>query len=250
MPPEPRIRPAWLAAAALAGALLLLLLIGAAPFLRAVAGMVVVVLPSYLIVWPALRRRFGSAGAFTVAGAMAIGMIAIGGLLLNLLPWGLQAATWLAYLVILVIVAVGVGRRPTRWRPGMGASRHEVVFGGIGVAMVLAALLFARLVAGYPIESFTQLWITPAADAPASSIELHLLSQEQAATSYRLEVWRNGARVQSWTDIHLETGQAWSRTVSVGSGRIEALLFRLAQPDHLYRYVTLALGSARAPGGG
>jgi uncharacterized membrane protein len=244
---EPRIRAWRLSSAAVLAGALLLILVAVASLLQAFAGIVVVFLPSYLIVWPALRPRLGSAGAFTVAGGLSIGMIAIGGLLLNLLPWGLQAATWLAYLLVLLVIALAIGRRPGAWRPRLGAARHEVVLGGAGAAMVVTALLFARLFAGHPTESFTQVWITPSADAPAS-VELRMLSEEQAATGYRMEVWRNGAQVESWTDIRLVTGQTWSRTVSVGAGRIEVLLFRLTDPGTLYRYVTLELGgSALSP---
>jgi hypothetical protein len=234
---------AWrLVAAAALAVPAVLILAGLTPMLRALAALVLAVLPGYLIAWPVLRPRLGFAGAFTVAGGMAIGMIVIAGLVLNLLPWGLQAASWLAYVVIMLGVAFVMDRRRLAWRPGIVAIPHEVVLGGIGATMLVVALIFARLFASAPAESFTQLWVTPSADAPGSAI-VSIRSEEQAATGYRLEVRSNGTLLTAWPEIQLTTGQTWSGTVTAGAVRIEVQLFRLSDPPTVYRYVTVLLAA-------
>jgi hypothetical protein len=241
MPPESRLRAWWLTAVpGLVGAVLLVV-IGVAVFLQALAALILVFLPTYLMSWQVLYRRLGSAAAFTIAGGLSIGSVALAGLALNLLPWGLQAATWLAYVVVLLGLAFVVGRGQRRWRLKLKVVRHEVVLGGVGAMLMVTALIFARAVADDPIESFTQLSISPGADATSSSVDLRILSQEQGATGYQLEVWRNGSWVKSWADIRLATGQGWSDKLIVGTGRIEARLYRLDHPGTIYRYVRLQL---------
>jgi hypothetical protein len=239
------MRVLWLLALALLAAGLLLALVALAPFVRALAALIVVLLPTYLIMWPILQPRLGSAGAFTIAGALSIGIVALAGLVLNVLPWGLQAGTWLAMAAVLFGIALASGRPPT-WRFRREFASHELVLVGLGGLMLMAAMISVRGFAAYPTESFTQLWISPTADPPTATVEIHIRSEEQAAADYRLVVLRNGAVVGSWDDIRLTTGQTWSRTVSVGAGRVEARLFRSTRPGALYRSVTLQLTTRQA----
>lgn len=235
---------AWRLAAA-AGVVVPVLLILAAlmPMARALAALVLAVLPGYLIAWPIYRPRLGVAGAFTVAGAVAVGMVVIGGLVLNLLPWGLQAGTWIAYVVVMLAVALLLDRPRTVWRPRVAIVPHELILGSIGATLLVVSLLFARLFVAAPAESFTQLWVAPSADAPGSAV-VSIRSEEQTSTAYRLRVQRNGTLVQSWTTIQLSTGQTWSASVAAGAGPIEVQLFRLSDPGIIYRRVTLLLTAA------
>ena len=252
MRPEMRPSQRRLAITVGLGAALLAVMVALDPtqLLRAFGALVFVFLPTYLITWRVLQPQLGSAGAFTVGGGLSIGMVAVAGLILNVLPWGLQAVAWLAYAAVLYAVGLTLIWQSAFWRPGLGAARHEVVLTAVGGGMLVVALLIARMFAGHPTESFTQLWIAPAADAPTSSIELSFRSDEQSATAYRLEVWRDGTRVRSWPEIDLASGQTWSDSVPVGAGRIEARLFRMADPAAPYRRVTLQLGGTAGAGGG
>jgi uncharacterized membrane protein len=244
MRPEWQRRTLRLAAAAVAALALLEAWLALGPMTRALAALIVVVVPGYLLGWPVLRPRFGSAGAFAIAGGLSIGVVALAGLALNLLPWGLQAATWLGCVLVLLVIGVALGRRPWSWRPKVTVAAHEVVLAGIGAITVMAALVFARSFAAYPTESFTQLSIIPASDAPTSSVEVRIRNEERAPTSYRLEVLRNGAPVTSVASIRLTNGQTWKGMVFVGSGQIEARLYVMTDPGALYRHVTLQLGGA------
>jgi hypothetical protein len=235
-----------------ASLLVLIVVIDPTHILRALAALAVLALPSYVIAWPVLRPRLGFAGAFTIAGGLSLGMTAIAGLVLNLLPWGLQAATWLGYVVVLLVIAWALGRRPRIRRPTLTAGRHEGLLAVGGGVMMVVALLSARIYAGYPSESFTQLWITAPADVATTSVQVNIHSEEDSVTSYRLELRRAGVRVQTWTDIRLAPGQTWSRSIPVASGRVEAELYRLLDHGTLYRRVTLLLAGspqARALGG-
>jgi hypothetical protein len=217
--------------------------------LRALAALAFIGLPTYLITWRMLQPRVGSAGALTIGGGLSIGMVAIAGLLLNVLPWGLQAVTWFAYAAVLYAIGLTLVWQSPFWRPGLGAARHEMVLIGVGGGMLVLALLVARMFAGHPTESFTQLWISAAANAPTSSVAVSFTSAEQSAMAYRLEVLRDGAQVRSWSGLQLTPGQTWSQRVSVGTGRIEARLFRLGDATP-YRRVTMQLGDAAGAAGG
>jgi hypothetical protein len=244
MRPEWRTRTLRLAAAAAVALALLVAWLGLTAMARALVALVVVVVPGYLLAWPVLRPRFGSAGAFAIAGGLSIGMVALSGLALNLLPWGLQAATWLGYVAILLVIGLAFGRRPWSWRPRVRVAAHEALLAGIGAIMIMAALILARSFVAYPTESFTQLSIAPASGAPASSVEVRIRSEERAPTAYRLELLRDGGPATSIASIHLSPGETWTDIVSVGSGQIEARLFLLTDPGTVYRHVTLVLGGA------
>lgn len=241
-----------LGAAAAASLALLVAWLALAPMARALVALVVVMAPGYLLAWPVLRPRFGAAAAFAIAGGLSIGVIALGGLALNLLPWGLQAATWLGYVVVLLVIGLAFGRRPWSWRPVASVAAHEVVLAGVGAITIMAALILARSFAAYPTESFTQLSIAAAAAAPTSSVEVRIKSEEPTPTGYRLEVLRDGASISTVASIRLRTGESWTGRVSVGPGQIEARLFLLTDPGALYRHVTMQLGGAAqsAPGPG
>lgn len=243
MRPDASIRAWRLAAAAALAVPVLVTLAGLMPIVRALAALVLAVLPGYLIAWPSLRPRFGVAGAFTVAGGLAIGMIVIAGLVLNLLPWGLQAGTWLAYVAVLLAIALVLDRPRVTIRPQVAAASHELVLGGIGATLLVVSVLFARLFAAVPAESFTQLWVAPSASVAGSAV-ISIRNDELAATGYRLEMRVNGALVTTWPDIELRSGQTWSEAAPIGSGRVDVELFRLADPATVYRRVTLLLGAA------
>lgn len=242
MRPDWRTRILRLAAAGAAALALLVAWLALAPMAKALAALIVVCVPGYLLTWPVLRPRFGAAGAFMVAGGLSIGAVALGGLILNLLPWGLQAATWLGYVLVLLVMGLAFGRRPWTWRPQVNVAAHEVLQVGIGAITIMAALILARSFAAYPTESFTQLSIAAASGAPTSSVQLSIRSEERAPTGYRLEVWQNGGQVRSFASIQLTTGESWSGTVPGVSGKIEARLFLLTDPGTAYRRVTLQLG--------
>ena len=247
MRPEDPLRSwRWVALVVVAVAAVALL-VALVPMLRAFAALVLIFLPIYLISWPLLRPRIGAAGAFTMAGGLSIAMVAIAGLVLNLLPWGLQAATWLGLVAVLLAIGVALGRRPWTWRPTPAAASYEVVLVAVGGVLVIAALAFAQIFAASPAESFTQLWIAPSTTAPGSSVEIHVRNDEQAATDYRVELLRNGALVQSWDRIHLAAGATWTETAAAGTGRVEARLYRASDPLRVYRYVTVRLGPTPQP---
>ena len=245
MPPEWRRPAPWLLAAAALIVAALLVLAGLSDFVQALAGLVLVVTPSLLLAWPLLRPRFGVAGAFAIASAFSIGMIVITGLLLNLLPWGLQRGTWLAYVAVVIALAFVIDRaRIGRARATVEVHTHEVVLGVIGAGLLVSAFLVARLFSADPGESFTLLSISAASDAPTSAVVVRIESRENAPTGYRLEILRNGTLFTRFEPIQLTGGQMWIHRFATGSGGIEARLFRLSDTGTLYRWVRVQIAPA------
>ncbi len=215
--------------------------------LRAIGGLLLVVLPGYLVVAPALRDRLGSAGAFAVAGATAIGLIALGGLVLNLLPDGLSPMMWLGYVAVLLVLGAVLHRPRLPRTPRFTTQRHEVLLVSLGAALMVLSLAVAIDTAGYPTESFTQLSIAAASDGASPAVQVTVKSYELTDTVFRVEVWRNGGFVRSWQRINLSPGEEWREVTPVAAGRIEVRLFRATDLVVPYRTVSLQVGATASP---
>jgi hypothetical protein len=213
-----------------------------ADMLRPIAGLALVVLPGVLIIAPSLRWRFGSAAAYAVGGGTSIGLIAIGGLALNLLPQGLSTITWLAYLALLFVLGVVLHRPNVSRIPRFVMQRHEVLLLSLGAGLMVLALAISRQTAAYRAESFTQVWISATSSGALPAVAVSLRNEEAAATVYRVDILRNGITVHSYEDISLAVGQVWTQLTPVAAGRIEARVFRSSDATP-YRSVNVQLGA-------
>lgn len=233
----------------IAGLVVLGVLLQAAHLLSALVATALLLLPGYLLTWSMLQPRFGMAAALAVGGAASIALASIGGLVLNLLPWGLEPATWLGYVVVLSAIGLVLrGRRRGRPRVTGILMSHEIALFGLAGIVVLVALVSAQLSASSATESFTQLWLRPAPGESSHTVEIDIRSEEGASTNYRLELRHRGVPVQAWEVIRLEPGERWTDRVDVGrDGRARALLFRLSDPGVVYRETTLTLPSTSTP---
>jgi hypothetical protein len=217
-----------------------------ADMLRPIAGLVLVVVPGLLVVVPVMRRPFGSAGAYALGGATAIGLIALGGLALNLLPQGLSTMTWLAYLAALLILGLVLHRPRISRMPSLPIQRHEVLLFSLGAGLMLLALAVSRQTVAYPAESLTQLWISATSSGSSPAVAVSVRNDAQAAAVYRVDILRNGVAVQTYADVTVAAGAVWTQVTPVASGRIEAQLFRSFDATP-YRSVNLQLGPTASP---
>jgi hypothetical protein len=202
---------------------------------------------------------------------LSLALVALGGLLLNQSPWGLQADSWAAFLGLFTLGAAVVAvLRPPRPAPGGGPQgvaegdavplrllppvgvRHGLAFAGAAAILTGAvAIAHQGAQAQRVATGFTQLWLVPAAAGGAGSgaLRLGLRSAEPRPATYSLRVTVDGVQTESWPVIVLAPGQTWETTVAPAPrGAVEALLSRADAPQEIYRRVTLPSG--RGPGSG
>jgi hypothetical protein len=247
-------------------------------WLRAVLVLpLVFFLPGYVLVaalFPGRGAGLRAEERAMLSIGLSLALVALGGLLLNQTPWGLQADSWAALLGLFTLAAavVAVLRPP---RPAPGGSPQGTAEGGGGAAAPLrllpplgvrhglafagaAAILTGAVAIAHQgaqaqrvATGFTQLWLLPSAPSGTGSgaLRLGLRNAEPRPETYSLRVTVDGVQTESWPAIVLAPGQTWETTVaSAPQGEVEALLSRADAPQQIYRRVTLP--SDRGPGSG
>ena len=249
---DPRTRYRLITAGLFGTALVILAVMLAAPSaiaarqaVEAIAGLVVLLIPGFGIAW-ALRPvgEIRPMELVLAGAAVSIGLVAVGGIALNIVPLSMTRWTWLA-LVALVLGAVwafAADREPGSTRlPRLRSLevRQAAMLGG-GVVLALSSIVVARVGAAGSDESFTQLWLlrTPAAGV---SGRIGVQSREQDPTGYRVVLLVGGSQVQTWS-IQLDPGAEWSADVTrtvPANVLLTVRLFRDTDPGTVYRQTTL-----------
>ncbi len=220
----------------------------------------VFVLPGYTLTEALFHKRSLDAShrlVFSLGLSLAIDILS--GLLLNLLPIGLQAISWAMFLGLLTAVlslfvaylrrrrSVSVnGARPPRFRFSISSF---VLF---GLAIVVASLSILYAVIGavqQPHPGFTQLWMLPAVQAGKNcAVRLGVRSFESTPLTYRITMTVEQARATTWPSIALAPQGEWDRQVSIPPGAtdnvsVEVQLYRVDKPQAAYREVNVTLHS-------
>ncbi len=222
----------------------------------------VLVLPGYALtsaLFP--RRTLGVPEHLVFSLSLSLIIVILGGLLLNLTPFGLRASSWSVLLsgITLGASAVALVRRrgqsmsaPGWLRIGnVGLTFRWGLLLGLAGIMVCGAVAVSIIGAErQPYPGFTQLWILPAGGATAeNAVRLGVSNMESTAMVYRLAVNVDGKVVKEWPSIDLEPNEKWEATLvlpptgSAGTARVEADLYLADAPTTIYRHVVLWLGT-------
>lgn len=215
-------------------------------------------LPGYAIMAALLPlRSFGNAERLLLSLGLSVAAAALSGLILNLTPWGLQTTTWAITLAVMVWLASAIAWKQRRQEVADTARQIEGnpklrfrdgFLMGLAVLVMGAAVGLTRLpVAPSDVAGYTQLWMVPANPGSSNDFRLGFTSAEFTDTRYRLQVSVGGQVVQEWPELSLKPGETWEVTIRLpsdqfGSGSIEADLYKLDDPETLYRHVTLWRG--------
>ncbi len=197
----------------------------------------------------------------TVSGAerllfslgLSLAIVALGGLVLHLTPWGLHPVPW-TVLLGGITVAAGGGvrmRRPDRTaitsRTSRGLTVPQVAICGLAALVLLGAgFVTVRGAQDQTTVGFTQLWLLPA-DADPMALNLGVTNNEPAATTgYRLQ-FEVDSQVRAAWDVQLTSGATWTRTVTLptdvpANAAVEAVLYRADSPETVYRRVKIQRG--------
>ena len=223
------------------------------PVARALLGLpLVLVLPGYAVTAALPLRSRGSSDRLLFSVGISLSMAALGGVVLNWLPWGLQPRSWACLLGVVTLAATGMALRNAGHalggggaRPGIALSLREGATVALAIAVVGVAIGTVRTAALREQRAATvvQLWMLPTEDASQNSLRLGIYSNELPQEAYRLELEVGGAVAQEWPMIEPEPGKPWETTVRLPEERpnlwVEATLYRLNAPEIPYRNVVL-----------
>ena len=244
----------FVAIAAVAGTGLLVWLSATFPLIQAIVGLfVVLILPGYALVELFMgRRTLDTVQHLFMTLSTSLAIAILGGLVLNQLPFGIQVDGWVA---IFVSATIGGGLlawlfRHRRRPEAMIMHRVPVRIGQllfIGIAVMLAggALTMARTPASPDhFAGYSMLWLTPTQGMASNELQLGIDSKEFAPTQYRLEFLVDETVAQEWPMIDLTPNQRWQAKLALSAEQrststIEAKLYRLDNPDTIYRHVLL-----------
>jgi uncharacterized membrane protein len=206
----------------------------------------VFVLPGYAIVAAFFPKRLASYPdniLFVLAWSLA--MTSLGTVLLHKTPWGLTTFTWVIFLggLTLANIAIALWQSKEMFDVGKTYSvpAYQLALIAVAIALGIGALQIARQGAMLPTGSnFTQLWMIQPDDADA--VQFGVENNEGQAISYHLVV--EGAGMPIEREFELEAGERWLFSLNLpatASSRVVANLYRLDQPDRVYRTTHLWL---------
>lgn len=240
-------------------AAMLMIFLGDNMVVRTTMGLLLVlVLPGYAMtaaLFPG--AELGLVEHSVIALGMSLAVTAVGGLLLNLTPWGLRSGTWLLLLAVITLAAsaVALWRRrsllvpvPDRWELGLTAGQGIIL--SVAVVLVGGAMTLASTGADQqPSPGFSQFWILPASGpADKHAFRLGVANMESTSMTYRVEIDIDGNQTVTLAAIRLSPHQTWQTTEVVPSWTwasnsipIEAKLYRSEAPKQVYRHVELWL---------
>lgn len=232
--------------------------LGNTPLLAVLALPFVLVLPGYTLTCALLpERSLDVAERLLFSLGLSLVIAILGGLVLNLTPYGLEARSWSILLgdVTASASAVALLRRGetaqsiVRWTGTALAPRSWILF-GLAAAVAAGSIAISVISATRQEQSqgFAELWILPGNTAGQQSVRLGVNNMQPTEVTYSLDVTVSGKPVHGWQSIVLKPHQSWEVTVPVPPGvrnskeRVDATLYRSSSRSTVYRHVNLWLG--------
>lgn len=218
--------------------------------LRAVLGTYLVLVAPGLAVTSAVlpARRLGTAEHALAAAATSIAIAVLGGLVLDMTPWGLQPTSWALLLAgvtatatVAALLRVRNKAESRKAAPRWTARADRLALPLAAVIMVALAVYIARVPAPpQRYQGYTTLWMVPNDEQEATGARIGLQSGEFEEVRYRLEVRVNGEPASVWPDLELEPNQQWQAELALPAAGptgmvVEAFLFRADAPRIVYR---------------
>jgi hypothetical protein len=211
--------------------------------------LVAVVLPGYtfsVALFPTLDRP---ARLLYTLGLNMCALI-LGGLVLNLLPWGLQPLSWAGWLTLIIFASSIAGwmrrRAPQSYlvsQRQIELSRGSMALIAVGTLLLVLAFTFALYTDHQSDEPFTQLWAIPMNTPESRGFEVGIRNQTEHTAYYNLTVESGGRRIQEWRALKLEPDAEWVQPITlpdVPTSPIIAYLYLADAPDIIHRTVQIA----------
>jgi Protein of unknown function (DUF1616) len=177
----------------------------------------------------------------TVALSLAASVMV--GLVLNLMPFGLRAASWAVALLAVVCAACAVaarrGGRPAVWpaTPGQRLTRVNMLFLLGAVLLLGGAIGFARMpLSATSAQGYTALWLAPRG---TDFVRVGVKSGELHARTYRLVVRADAGVALDRRLTELPPGGSFTATVRLNKLRARSVVARLYVNGSVYRVTRL-----------
>jgi uncharacterized membrane protein len=228
-----------------------------AAWVRTLVALLMLFLPGYALraaLFP--KRLLDSGEQLLISLASSVVVTILTGLAIYLIGWIMDASTWATSLAVVTLAACGVAalRRRSRAEEAVAPSPLRLKWGQavlvlLALALAVGALNLADTPLNNPanIQGYTILWILPEAKTAPQSVQVGMISNQFTVEDYRVQLMVNQQPVYVWPDIRLAPGQTWDATYTVpasttGSSKVSAVLYKLDQPQSVYRQVSLQLG--------
>lgn len=216
------------------------------PARQIVVASLLLLVPGYAMALALLPiRELRISELVTVILATGAASLAVGGLLVTDLPFGVSSEAWVG--LVAVLVAAGVVVAVLRRRPllpnhfpwpltGTPVLVTLIALGAAGGALVVAR---AGAEEQDRMQTFSELWAVP---APGQMLNIGLSSHEKDAKTYRIDVDLDGMRIARWGGISLSPGATWETVVAapiVPQGAALQILAFMGDDKTPYRSVVL-----------
>ena len=225
-------------------------------FRAPLAAPLVFVVPGYSVTAALFPRPLDWADWLLLTPALAIAVAVLGGLFLNVTPWGLSAASWAVLLFLVTVIACAVAawrrRRIVAVSPSpaqaYGSSlrpRQVLAFSAAALVAGVAIWLARQPVPQQPEQGYALLWALPDPAGQPAGVRVGVQSLQPTPERYDLRIVADGQTLQQLS-IDLQPVATWEADISLAtptSGTVEAQLYRAAAPDVVYRRAFVRLGS-------
>lgn len=225
--------------------------------LRAVFTLpLVLLLPGYALMASMFPRcNLGVAEQVLLSLGLSLAVTALGGVILNWTPWGLQTDSWSLLLGLVTFggSAVALIRRPAQpifvlcQRRTSMSVRQAGLLGLAALVLGGAVAVAHKGAAQQQTPGFTQLWALPA-NAPGQqhAIRVGVKNMEATTVAYQVEIVVNGKDVMKLPLVKAAPQHTWETTVVLPRGLptinpVEVVLYRADAPGTVYRHVELWL---------
>lgn len=219
-----------------------------------------VFLPGYSIVAAAFgSKKLDPQRTGVLVLMCGLATLCIGGVLLDLVPGGIDDLGWTVLLLVVTFAAAivaavrragdrtadgqGGGDPPRRWTARLRVRPIDSIVGAVAIAAAVAALVLAYTpLPAHSAEGFTSLWVLPGDTSSRTTVRVGVASDEQEKQQYVLRV-RAGSDAQAATyDLTLSPGTERVFDLSVqlepnGPTRVAATLSFRSKPQEVYRRV-------------
>jgi len=212
----------------------------------------VFVLPGYTLTEAMFHKRaLAASHRLILSLGLSLAIDILGGLVLNLLPMGLEATSWAVLLGLLTTVfallaaVLRQGTQVYRTQPvKFPVSIYALFLLGLATIVAVLAVQYSAInIAQQPHAGFTQLWMLPSVQARKScAVRLGVRSFESTSVTYRIVLSVNGVQIMAWPSVVLAPQEQWNQLVPIASGAtgsvyVELRLYKLDKPQIVYREV-------------
>lgn len=227
--------------------------------LRIVFGLLLaLVLPGYALAQAMFPSRILSLSEQLMLGVgLSLGSSVLGGLVLNLTPLGMNTSSWavlLGGITLVACLAASYARVQLNGDPeGFGRPSSTLALLRqwpvllSAIALVVAAVVFARNEANNDPVPIVQLWMLRDEKAASPTVRIGINNVNSKATQYRLRLQLHSGRVlQDWPTITVPPATGWETHLDLGAQApkgepLEAILYRADVPNDEFRHATVWL---------